>query len=360
MSDHRQSPRYPLDALASAVQQLFGRAGLDDDKARIVARVLLDADCMGHVTHGLALAPMYLEALASGAMTRDGGPEVVADRGACLTWRGRRLPGPWLVWQALEVALERVKTYGTVSVALSDSHHIGALAAYLLRATEEGCLLLLASSIPSMRGVAPFGGLRAALTPNPVAAGIPTDGEPILVDVSASITTINMTRQYASQGRSLPGLWALDAEGNATNDPNAVLNGGTLLPAGGMDHGHKGYGWALIAEALSQGLTGFGRADAPVGTTLSVFLQVMDPDAFGGRDAFCRQMGWTAEACRATEPLPGVERVRVPGERALWMRSAAIRDGVPLAESIALALHPWFERLGVAFPQPVSMPASGT
>ena len=35
-----------------------------------------------------------------------------------------------------------------------------------------------------------------------------------------------------------------------------LQDGGTLLPTGGLDHGQKGYGMALHAEALTQGLAG--------------------------------------------------------------------------------------------------------
>jgi LDH2 family malate/lactate/ureidoglycolate dehydrogenase len=345
-------PLYDVQAMVAATVQLFLGAGLNEDKASAVARTLVDANCMGHATHGLALAPMYLDALAKGGMTRDGAPEVVADRGACVTWRGRKLPGPWLVSQALDLALARVHTYGTVTVVLSDSHHIGALAAYLPRATERGYMVILASSVPSVRGVAPFGGTRSVLTPNPVAAGIPTDGDPILIDVSASITTINMTRQYAEQGLRYPGQWALDGQGRPTDDPAALLDGsGTLLPAGGLDHGHKGYAWALLAEALSQGLAGFGRADEPSGTSQSLFLQVIDPEAFGGVAAYRRQMDWTASACRATPPLRAADTVRVPGERAMALRRAAYSDGVPLSASIIQNLEPWASPLGVGQPR---------
>ena len=48
------------------------------------------------------------------------------------------------------------------------------------------------------------------------------------------------------QGHLFPGLWAIDAEGVPTNDPVVLVAEprGSLLPAGGVDHGHKGYGLA--------------------------------------------------------------------------------------------------------------------
>lgn len=329
---------------------LFRAAGLDEDKPEVSAEVLVEADLLGHTTHGLALAPRYLQEIQSGSMAATGEPEVVSDRGACLCWNGRRLPGVWLVSKAVDLALDRVARYGTVTVAIGNSHHIGCLAAYLPRATDKGYLIIVSSSDPSQKTVAPFGGREPLFTPDPIAVGIPTDGDPVLVDISASITTNNMGARLVREGRRFPGLWALDAAGHATDDPKALTSGGSILPAGGLDHGHKGYGWALMSEALTQGLAGFGRADAPKGWGACAFVQVVDPAAFGGREAFVRQTGWLAEACRSAAPRPGVERVRLPGEQALARRRESLARGVVMYPGIMDALRPFAERFGIAMP----------
>ena len=82
------------------------------------------------------------------------------------------------------------------------------LAAYLPRATAKGCMAIISSSDPSQKSVAPFGGRQPLFTPDPVAVGIPTDGDPILVDTSASITTNNMGARLAREGRRFPGRWS--------------------------------------------------------------------------------------------------------------------------------------------------------
>src|SRR5262249_450845 len=151
-----------------------------------------EADLIGHTTHGLALAPKYLQEIADGSMTSSGNPEIVSDRGACLCWNGRRLPGVWLTATAVDLAVERVAPYGTVTVAIGNRHHIGCVGAYLSRATDKGCVVVVSSTDPSQRTVAPFGSKQPIFTPDPIAIGIPTDGDPILIDTSASITTNNM------------------------------------------------------------------------------------------------------------------------------------------------------------------------
>ena len=159
---------------------LFTAAGMDAEKAAVVAEMLVEADMIGHSTHGSALAAGYLDALASGEMNGTGGFEVVADRGASVTWRGNRLPGAWLVRQALDLACARVREFGVVTVAIGGSHHTGALAAYLRPVTERGLIGEICCSTTSAARMAPFGGTAPVLTPNPIAIGFPTGDDPIL------------------------------------------------------------------------------------------------------------------------------------------------------------------------------------
>ncbi len=342
--------RYPVSALLDFARQLFAAAGLEAEKVDAMATYLVEADMMGHTTHGLALAGWYLQSIADGVMRKEGDPLVISDRGAAICWNGRRLPGAWLVSRALELACARAVAHGTATVAIGDSHHIGALAAYLPIATGRGLMATIFSSSPSGAQVAPFGGRAGVYTPNPVAHGIPTPGDPILIDISASITTVNMAQRMIREGRRYEHEWVMDRDGNPSRDPRVVLDGGTLLPTGGLDHGQKGYGMALHAEAVTQGLAGYGHADRPQGTNAAVTVQVYDPEAFGGREAFLRQTGWLADACRANPPRPGVERVRLPGEAAGRRRRDALAHGLSLHCGILEGLAPHAGRLGVAMP----------
>jgi LDH2 family malate/lactate/ureidoglycolate dehydrogenase len=343
--------RIDARVLRAGIADLLAAAGMDADKAAVVAEMLVEADLIGHSTHGTGLVAGYLDALASGEMNGSGGYEVVADRGACVTWRGHRLPGAWLVQRALDLACERAPEYGVVTVAIGGSHHTGALAAYLRPVTERGFIGEICCSTTSAARMAPFGGTTAVLTPNPLAIGFPTGGDPILIDLSASITTTTMTRSLAAKGERYPDKWALTSAGEPTDDPREVTErGGTLLPLGGTHKGYKGFGLALMVDVLSQGLADFGREDPPSPMSLAVFVQVIDPDAFGGRGAFARRAGFTAEACRAVAPAPGVAAVRVPGDGAARARRAGLEDGVPIDAAVLDELAARAATLGIPWP----------
>lgn len=346
------TPTYRAGDLVSFSTQLMQAAGLSRDKAQAVADILVEGDLMGHSTHGLALLAPYLAALESGSMQREGEPEVVADAPAALTWDGRRLPGPWLVLRAMEAATERARRCGTGTVVIRRSHHIACLAAYHERATREGLMMVLICSDPNAASVAPFGGLDPVFTPNPLSAGIPTPGLPVVVDISTSATTNGLTNRLHQEGRRLPAPWVIDGHGQPSDDPAVLFEEpkGTILPLGGIDSGHKGYGLTLLVEAVTGGLAGHGRADPAEGWGATVFLQIIDPRAFAGLDAFTRQTGAVTQRCRDSRPAKPGTPVRTPGEHGLKLAARQREQGVVLYPSIMPALEAWAGKLGVPLP----------
>jgi len=345
--------RFAAAALTAFATSLVERAGVRHDMAVDVAEVLVTADLLGHTTHGLALLAPYLGEIERGTMTRSGEPEIVSDRPAAQTWDGRRLPGPWLTLRALDAAARMAQANGTGTVVIRRSHHIACLAVYLLRATERGLVAIVESSDPIVAAVVPHGGTTPVLTPNPIAAGLPTSGDPILIDTSSSITSMGFAKQEMQAGRKLPGAWIIDHAGNATDDPHAlhVEPKGALLPLGGLDAGYKGFGLGLLVEAMTAGLSGHGRADPHEGWGGTVFVQVLDPEAFGGIKAFKRQMDHVVAACHDAKPRPGVTRVRLPGEAGMGRLRHQREQGVALYPTIMPALEPWAAKLGVAVPE---------
>lgn len=344
--------RFAVKEVLDLAQGLLVAVGMPANKAAAIADVLVDGDLLGHATHGLNLLPSYLEQIQQGGMTREGEPDVIADKGAVVTWDGRRLPGAWLMLQAITVASDRARQFGLGAVSVRNSHHIGALATYARRVAEQNLVLLLMSSAPAGQSVAPFGGTRAVFSPSPIGVGIPCPSGDILVDVSTSITTNTMTSLKARAGERMGGLWLLDEAGVPTDDPAVVAapRTGTILPLGGLDAGHKGYGLSLMVEAFTTGLAGHGRAEKSGRLGATLFVQVVDPQAFSGMPAFTRQMDAVADLCHDNPPVDAAKPVRLPGERALALRRAQLQEGVLLGAPIVDGLATWAQRLGMAWP----------
>jgi LDH2 family malate/lactate/ureidoglycolate dehydrogenase len=118
--------------------------------------------------------------------------------------------------------------------------------------------------------------------------------------------------------------------------------------------GHKGFALGLLVEALTSALGGAGRSDPTSHWGASVFLQIIDPQGFGGRAAFIREAGWTAQACRDSSAIDDANPVRTPGERGVMLREQQLRNGISLNPDTVAAITDCAHNLGIPMPNPVT------
>ena len=321
--------RYDRAELNALAERLLSCVGMDRDKATVVATKLVEADLLGHDTHGLQLLAGYMAELRTGRMRGSGTPRTVSDHGPVTVWDGDWICGVWLATAGLDLACEKATEFGVGVVSIKRSHHIACLQTYLPSAVERGLVPMIVCTDPSAATVAPFGGLDPVLQPDPMAIGFPTGGDPILIDMSASITTNGMVQRKRRAGSRLEGLWLQDSDGNLSDDPTVLDTQppGTLLLSGGHDHGHKGYGMALLVECLAQGLSGYGRANSEKRWSSSVFIEVLDPRKFAGLGEFEMQAGHLVTACHGSRAHPRVTSVRTPGEAAMRRKARGLVQG---------------------------------
>ncbi|MFI2811721.1 MULTISPECIES: Ldh family oxidoreductase [Microbulbifer] len=348
--------RYSAAELHEFATRLFQAAGLAQERAAVMANIFLQADLLGFTTHGLNRVPHNLDWLQSGESRAKGEPVELSDRGNCFNWDANFLPGPWVLSQAVGLALQRVEEHGVVTATIRRSQHIACLAAYLPPVIEAGCVAILTCSTPAENTVSPQGGRAPLFSANPLAFAAPAGEYPLLFDISMSVTAGGYVARAAREGRKMPQACLKDSEGRLSDDPAAFQDGGSILPVGGADHGYKGAALSAMLEVLSMGLGGYGRADETASgddEANSVFLQIIDPRAFGPQSDFLRQ---TRALCHLWEnnPSDGGGEVRVPGQRAWHARTEQLRDGVSLYPSIMEDIRPWAEKLGVAIPEPIA------
>lgn len=345
--------RYDVGELRRFAGALLEDAGMSASPAATVADLLVEGDLLGHDTHGLQLLGRYLDDLRGGRMNPDADPVTIKDTGATAVWDGEWRSGVWLTALAVDTAVERAGRYGIAAISIGRSHHIACLQAYLRRATDRGMVVAITCSDPTSATVAAYGGVTPVFQPDPIAIGIPTEAGPILVDLSTSVTSNASVNRAAAEGDLLPGRWVQDAAGVASDDPRVFTEGGgTILPAGGPDHGHKGTALALVVEALTQGLSGRGRSDAEPRWTASVLVQAWDPAFFAGTQELRHHAGWIADAVRDSKPRDASRPPRVPGDQALARRELSLREGLALRPSILEELQHHAATAGVRMPDP--------
>jgi LDH2 family malate/lactate/ureidoglycolate dehydrogenase len=339
---------YDAKKLTHYASSLLNCAGLDSEIAQVVAETLVEGDLLGHDTHGLGLLASYIKEIESAGMKKAGSPIVISDKPGVILWDGQRLPGPWLLDQAYKTLAPRARSLGVASLAIKRSHHIACLAVYLMRALQDGYLMVLASSDANSASVAPFGGTQAVFTPNPIAIGFPVEDSGVMIDISASITTNGMTNRKHKAGEKFEHNWLMTSNGEPTNDPSVMFTQppGTLLGVGGQDHGHKGYGLSLMVEALTAGLAGRGRVDPKEGWGATVHITLYDIRSFCGEAEFKRQMDHVAQLCKSNIPSNPQKPVRLPGQAGFTKRETQLKSGVSLHSSIEPSLKDAQEKYG--------------
>lgn len=324
------------------------KLGMDAEKAKDTSEILVEADMMGHSTHGVRLLPLYIKDIEVGSMNVSGSQIILNDTGNCITIDGNKLPGIWLTKSGLKLSSDRSQIHGVSTVLIKNSHHNGALAAYLLPIVEQGLIPMIKCSVPSSASVAPFGGTRALLTPDPMALAFPTNHEPVIIDISASITTNNMIADKIVKNEMFDFNCLLTKNGVPTNDPKEVFeNNGTVMPLGGLEYGHKGFGLALGIEALSQGLSGSGRSRKLKTMNLSIYIQVIDPNAFAGLETFKNEMSFLYNECINNPPIDKNNKVRMPGQNALLCRKKSIENGIDLSKETLKSLEEISKKFGI-------------
>ena len=346
-----EARRYDTATLTRFVEQLFEGAGADAEVARVVTRVLLEGELLGHRTHGLNLVSRYVGGVQRGEVkARAADLEHLQGSGIATLFDGHYVLGPYCVERALACAAQGAQAQGIGISVVRRASHIGCLAAYLKPYTDRGLVALLYSSDPSVGLVCAQGGIDPIYTPNPIAAGIPTQGEPILLDVSMSSVTLGLVGQCRDAGTTLPHAVLMSNDGKPSNDPRDFFTTpqGSLLPLGGQAFGHKGFALALLVEALTSGLAGHGRKDAPQQWGASATAVVIDPRFFGGLEAFTAESSFLGQLVLASRPLDPQRPVRLPGQAGLKLREQALREGLGLSPAVLDALNQTAAQLQLA------------
>jgi len=328
-------PRLSLGEAETLAARALSAAGANPEMARATAAALVGAEAEGQGGHGLSRVAMYAGFLREGRADGDATPRVTAERGgAALVDAGNGLAYPALALAESE-AEARAATHGVSFVAVTNSHHAGAMALPVRHLAERGLVALAFTNSPYAMPVP--GGRRPLLGTNPVAAAFPRrSAPPLVVDLALSEVARGKIMVAAKEGRPIPEGWALDAEGRPTTDARAALDG-AMLAMGGA----KGAALALVVELLcvALGAAAFGFeadsffAPSPNPPRLGHALLAVDPGALAGHAAYLDRV----EALIAA--MLGDEGVRLPGSRRDALRAAAAAQGIAIPRAVLEQLH---------------------
>ena len=349
--------RFDAGNLRDFTALVFATAGVSDDDARLVACGLVDANLRGVDTHGIARIPVYLERLNAGLVNPKARPRIVSESPTTVIVDGENGLGHVVCDLAIDATIQHAKVHGTCWTGVRGSNHNGSQAYWALRGAREGLLTWAFTNGEAI--VAPWGGTEKFVSTNPVCIAVPTDlPDELVLDMATTQVAAGHILLAHSRGESIPTGWALDTDGNDTTDPQAFLDGGSLLPLGG----YKGAGLSLVIDIMAGILSG-ASSTVDVG---SMYWQHKDRDqrvghAFMAVDVerlvplqeFKSRVAGTLAAMRAVTRRPGVEAVFAPGDIEAATAADRIVNGCPLTDDIVTTLSRAGDAVGVDFPQPV-------
>jgi LDH2 family malate/lactate/ureidoglycolate dehydrogenase len=354
---------FPAERLLEFSALVFRRLGVPEADARMAAGVLSCADRRGIDSHGVARLGSYVELLAAGRINPRPAVRVVRETASTATLDGDNGLGLVVGPRANAIAMEKAERAGTGWVAVCNTNHYGIAGYYPLQALERD--LIGWAMTNASRCVAPLWGAERMLGTNPIAIAFPGREQPaIVLDMATSTVAYGKIEIAHRTGARIPEGWAIDREGLPTTDPDAMLEGGALLPLGSDREGggHKGYGLALAVDVLSAVLSGANwgpfappfmlREELParsVGKGIGHFFGAMRIDAFRDPGEFKAQIDDLVRTLRATRPAPGTGGPLIPGDPEREAEQERARSGIPLLPVVVDELREVARQTGVPF-----------
>jgi LDH2 family malate/lactate/ureidoglycolate dehydrogenase len=349
-----------FDALRGFIARALKQVGLPAGDADKVANLMAQADLQGSDGHGVIRLPQYVKRIRAGGINVTPDIRVVQERAAMAVVDGDNGMGHLVVSHAVEVAIAKARTAGVAWVGARASNHAGPASLYA-RMPIEHDMIGLYFAVGNANHLPPWGGMDMLLSTNPIAAGIPAGEEPaVILDMATTVAAYGKVKAKAKRGEMMPEGWMIDREGRPLLDP-ARANEGFLLPIGG----HKGYGLALLVGLLAGTLQGaaMGRdvvdfnVDHVTPTNTGQAILVIDLKAFGEPGVFKAAVDALVRDLRASERLPGVERIWLPGEQSHGRRARHAQEGIPVAANLVSELNALARDLDV---EPLMLLSSGT
>lgn len=337
--DHRK--------LRDTLTRIALKGGAGEYEAKVLADSTVEAELRGLSSHGVVRYPPYMARIKQGMYAVKTEPRIERDEGALVLLDAQNGIGCAAAMRGTELAVERAKQYGIALVAMNHANHFGFGAYFTKYAASKGMIAFVIANANAW--VTPFGGAKKKLGTNPLSIAVPNgEGEPFVVDMATSEAAQGKVVVASKKGVAVPPTWGVDAGGNPTTDPDAILHGGALLPFGGP----KGYGISLAIELLCSALAGGCRStemgsmfdcDKLVGTGYLICAidvsKMVDEDVFAGRvqQIFDDMKDAGSEG----------HEVLIPGEIEDRRAAAARNGGIEIADAVYADLNKLAEEYGV-------------
>ena len=329
-------PIFTEAELTQICLNMLQSVGVLETEAEIVTKSMIDANLVGHDSHGIIHLPKYIQGIMDASIRLDANVEIDQESPSTAVLNGNWGLGPVIAKYAMELAVQKAEQTDISSVAVRNCNEVGRLGGYGLVATDQKMISIISvNDHGSGQCVVPDGGIEAKLSTNPIVYAIPIAGqEPIILDMSTSVVASGKIRIKKNRGESGPEGWIVDSKGNSTTNVDDFYGPppGALLPLGGIAS-HKGFGLSLIVDILSGALGGGGCSREGTSRLGNGFFAItIKVDSFTEFPVFSQEVKRLIKYVKSTQRSVGVEEVYIPGERGFRERDRRCQKGIFIEE----------------------------
>ena len=331
-------PTVTDENIRNIATQVLHAAGASMGHAETVGTHLANANLAGHDSHGFIRIIQYVANIREGSIDPKAEPAVERDDGAVAQINGNATFGQVVAMMATELAMDKAREHGIGMVGMYDLGHTGRVGTYPERVANEGMAAMMWTGFvggTTANSVAPFGGSERRLGTNPVSMSFPSPTEgPILLDFATSVAAEGKLRVYRARGHTLPSEWVLSKDGVPSRDPNDYYAGGALLPMGGLDGGHKGYGLSIMVTLFGAVLGSMGHQNTSMESQKNgSSIVAIDVAKWASLDHIRELVGNIVEYVKDTPAMEGSRGVLYPGEIEAITRAERLANGVEIEQS---------------------------
>lgn len=321
-----------VDPLRTLTASIFRAADCDAAESERIAAHLVDANLVGHDSHGVLRVPSYIQWLKAGKVLAGKSIQVTFENDNIAVVDGQFGFGQTIGEQATQLGIDKCKKHGVSIIALRNSGHLGRIGDWPTQAANAGLLSLhFVNTTGAGILVAPFGGIDRRLSANPIAAGIPVARRlPMILDMSACTIAEGKIRVALNKGTTVPDNCIIDSQGKPTNDPKVFYADppGAILSIAG----HKGYGLAVVCEILAGALTGGGCSNpANAGRVINgMFSIYLNPLLFQNEPGYSTEVERFIAWVKSARIQSRGGEILMPGEVEERTRAKRLKDGIDI------------------------------
>ena len=218
-------------------------------EADIITNTIVYAHQHEKHTHGITRLPIYKKKIDQGWLSPSTVPTINTDFAAISVIDCNNGFGQVVAERAMNLAVDKASLYGIGAVFVSNSNNFGVAGYFGEIAAKAGMVgMVLTASAPA---IAPEGGNKSIFGTNPICVAYPSEDGTYVLDMAISAAARGKIRLAEKNGEKIPFGWAVDKDGNPTDDPTAAL-AGNMLAIGGV----KGFGLAMVVDLLAGLLSG--------------------------------------------------------------------------------------------------------